>query len=172
MTTELILCIAALSAGFIDAIVGGGGLVQTPAALTLLPQYPVSTILGTLKIPAFSGTSFAAAQYARKVTINYKRLSIMMAVAFTSSIAGSKLLTVVSNQFMKPFLLIILILVAIYTYTNKNFGNHTAKEHSTRRQMFYAMLISVIIGFYDGFIGPGAGSFLILAFINFLGFDF
>ena len=172
MTTELILCIAALSAGFIDAIVGGGGLVQTPAALTLLPQYPVSTILGTLKIPAFSGTSFAAAQYARKVTINYKRLSIMMAVAFTSSIAGSKLLTVVSNQFMKPFLLIILILVAIYTYTNKNFGNHTAKEYSTRRQMFYAMLISVIIGFYDGFIGPGAGSFLILAFINFLGFDF
>jgi len=172
MTTELILCISALCAGFIDAIVGGGGLVQTPAALTLLPQYPVSTILGTLKIPAFSGTSFAAAQYARKVTINYKRLSIMMAVAFTSSIAGSKLLTVVSNQFMKPFLLIILILVAIYTYTNKNFGNHTAKEHSTRRQMFYAMLISVIIGFYDGFIGPGAGSFLILAFINFLGFDF
>ena len=173
MTTELILlCIAALSAGFIDAIVGGGGLVQTPAALSLLPQYPVSTILGTLKIPAFSGTSFAAAQYAKKVTINYKRLAVMTAVAFTASFAGSKLLTVVSNQFMKPFLLVVLVLVAIYTYTNKNFGNHTAKEHSTRRQMLYAMLISIIIGFYDGFIGPGAGSFLILAFINFLGFDF
>src|SRR6476620_8644240 len=80
MTTELILlCTISLASGFIDAIVGGGGLVQTPAALTLLPQYPVATILGTLKIPAFSGSSFAAAQYARKVTINYKRLSIMMA---------------------------------------------------------------------------------------------
>jgi uncharacterized membrane protein YfcA len=81
----------------------GGGLVQTPAALSLLPQYPVSTILGTLKIPAFSGTSFAAAQYAKKVTINYKRLALMTTVAFAASFAGSKLLTVVSNQFMKPF---------------------------------------------------------------------
>jgi uncharacterized membrane protein YfcA len=173
MTTELILlCAVSLASGFIDAIVGGGGLVQTPAALTLFPQYPVATILGTLKIPAFSGSSFAASQYARKVKINFKRLALMTPIAFMAAYAGSKLLTVVSNQFMKPFLLIVLILVAVYTYTNKNFGEHTAKEHSVRRQMLYSILISVILGFYDGFIGPGAGSFLILTFINLLGFDF
>ena len=96
----------------------------------------------------------------------------MIPIAFVAAFAGSKLLTVVSNQFMKPFLLIVLILVAVYTYTNKNFGELTAKEHSVRRQMLYSILISVILGFYDGFIGPGAGSFLILAFINLLGFDF
>jgi uncharacterized membrane protein YfcA len=173
MITSLpLLCGAALAAGFIDAIVGGGGLVQTPAALTLLPQYPVAIVLGTLKIPAFSGTSFAALQYARKVAINYKRLSLMMPVAFIAAFSGSKLLTVVSNGFMKPFLLVVLILVAFYTYTNKNFGRHEEKTHTVRRQLLYSILISLIIGFYDGFIGPGAGSFLILAFIHLLGFDF
>jgi uncharacterized membrane protein YfcA len=164
MTTELIfLCIAAFLAGFIDAIVGGGGLIQTPVGLVLLPQYPVATVLGTLKIPAFSGTSFAAIQYARTVKLDYKRLAAMTA---------SKLLTLVSSSFMKPLLLVILIGVAIYTYTKKNFGAHTEKTHSDSQQWWYAAGISLVIGFYDGFIGPGAGSFLILAFVAILGFDF
>ncbi len=173
MTTDLvILCIIAFLAGFVDAIVGGGGLIQTPAALVLLPQYPVATVIGTLKIPAFSGTSFAAAQYARRVQLNYPLLGSMAAVAFCAAFAGSKLLTLVSNGFMKPFLLVVLVAVAIYTYSKKNFGDHTAKEHTTQQQWTYAILISLLIGFYDGFIGPGAGSFLVLAFITLLGFDF
>jgi len=173
MTTELILlCAAAFTAGFIDAIVGGGGLIQTPSGLILLPQYPVATVIGTLKIPAFTGTFFAAAQYAKRVSINYKQLALMMGIAGTAAFAGSRLLTIVSNQFMKPLLLVVLIAVAIYTYSNKNFGNHTEKSHSVKRQWWYAALISLVIGFYDGFIGPGAGSFLVLAFISLLGFDF
>lgn len=173
MTTELILlCVAAFAAGFVDAIVGGGGLIQTPAALILLPQYPVATVLGTLKIPAFSGTSFAAAQYARRVKLDYKLLGLMAVIAFLAAFAGSRLLTMVSNSFMKPALLVILTGVAIYTYTKKNFGDHEEKDHSSRQQLWYAIMISVVIGFYDGFIGPGAGSFLILAFITVLGFDF
>lgn len=173
MTTELILlCLVAFLAGCIDAIVGGGGLIQTPAGLVLLPQHPVATVIGTLKIPAFTGTSFAAAQYANRVSINYKQLGLMMAIAGTAAFAGSKLLTVVSNDFMKPLLLLVLIAVAIYTYTNKNFGNHTEKSHTVKRQWWYAVLISLVVGFYDGFIGPGAGSFLVLAFISLLGLDF
>jgi uncharacterized membrane protein YfcA len=173
MTSDLIiLCLAAFFAGFVDAIVGGGGLIQTPTGLVMLPQQPVSTVLGTLKIPAFCGTAFAAAQYARKVKLDFRSLGIMMAVAFCAAFAGSKTLTVVSNSFMKPALLIILIGVAIYTYSNKKFGDHTEKDHSTRRQWIYSMATSLVIGFYDGFIGPGAGSFLILAFITLLGFDF
>lgn len=173
MTTEIILlCIAAFTAGFIDAIVGGGGLIQTPSGLILLPQYPVATVIGTLKIPAFTGTSFAAAQYAKRVKFNYKQLGLMMSIAFMAAFAGSKLLTVVSNSFMKPLLLVVLIGVAVYTWRNKNFGNHTEKTHSVKRQGWYAVLISLVIGFYDGFIGPGAGSFLVLSFITLLGFDF
>ena len=173
MTTEIIvLCIVAFSAGFVDAIVGGGGLIQTPAGLIMLPQYPVVTVIGTLKIPAFCGTAFAAAQYARKVKLNFSMLGIMMGVAFCAAMTGSKVLTLVSNSFMKPLLLIVLIGVAIYTYTNKNFGTHTEKSHSVKRQWFYSILISMAVGFYDGFIGPGAGSFLVLGFIGLLGLDF
>jgi len=173
MTTELIfLCIAAFLAGFIDAIVGGGGLIQTPIGLILLPQLPVSTVLGTLKIPSFAGTSFAAIQYARTVKLDYKRLGAMTAIAFVAAFTGSKLLTLVSSSFMKPLLLVVLVAVAIYTYSKKNFRAHTEKGHSDSQQWWYAAGISLVIGFYDGFIGPGAGSFLILAFVTLMGFDF
>ena len=156
LATEMILlCLVAFIAGFVDAIVGGGGLLQTPAGLVLLPQYPVATVIGTLKIPAFSGTSFAALQYARKVRINYRMLLVMTLTAGCAAFAGSVLLNSVSNTFMKPFLLIILVLVAIYTYSNKNFGIHNEKNHSVRQQWQFSILISLVIGFYDGFIGPG-----------------
>src|SRR4051795_6195193 len=90
MTSELILlCLAAFSAGFIDAIVGGGGLVQTPAGLVLMPLFPVSTVIGTLKIPAFSGTALATVQYVQKVKIKWKLTLVMTMLAFFSAIAGS-----------------------------------------------------------------------------------
>ncbi len=167
-----LLCMVAFVAGFVDAIVGGGGLIQTPASLVLLPQFPVATVIGTLKIPAGCGTGFAAAQYARRVRLLWKELGMMASLAFVAAIAGSKLLTVVSNHFMKPFLLAVLVVVALYTFINKNFGHHSHKTHSPRRQQTYALAISGSIGFYDGFIGPGAGTFLVLAFISILGFDF
>lgn len=172
LTTILLLCIAAFIAGFVDAIVGGGGLIQTPVGLILLPQLPVATVIGSLKIPAFSGTFFAAKQYLKKVDMNWKLLSVMMILAFCFSFSGSYLLSTVHNDFMKPILLIVLCVVAIYTYTKKNFGAHTSKNHTQQKQLTYAILIAVAIGFYDGFIGPGAGSFLVMAFITVMGFDF
>ncbi len=168
----VLLCLAAFVAGFVDAIVGGGGLIQTPMGLVLLPNLPVSTVVGTLKVPAFSGTFFAAIQYLKKIEMNWKLLIIMMVLAFPSAYAGSTLLTYVSNDFMKPLLLVVLSLLVVYTYVKKNFGEHADKSHSPAQQILYAVLISFIIGFYDGFIGPGTGSFLVLAFITLLGFDF
>jgi len=138
----------------------------------MLPHLPVATVIGTLKIPAFSGTSIAAAQYARKVKLNYRQLFVMALVAFCAAFTGSTLLASVSNSFMKPFLLFVLIAVAIYTYSNKKFGIHTHKAHTNKEQWMYALGISLVIGFYDGFIGPGAGSFLVIAFISLLGYDF
>src|ERR1043165_1862876 len=97
MTVEwidlLLLCIAAFLAGFVDAIVGGGGLIQLPAALVILPQFPVASVIASLKIPAFSGTAFAAWQYVKKVRINWRLLTVICTVAFFSSYAGSYLLT-------------------------------------------------------------------------------
>ena len=168
----ILLCIAAFFAGFVDAIVGGGGLIQTPVALILMPNLAVSSIIGSLKIPAFSGTSFAANQYLKKVDMNWKLLSIMAVVAFASAFLGSHLLTKVHNDFMKPLLLVVLTLIAIYTFTKKDFGIHQAKGHSVKRQLLLAVSMSICIGFYDGFIGPGTGSFLVLGFVSVLGFDF
>ena len=171
-STIILLCIAAFAAGFVDAIVGGGGLIQTPMGLILLPQLPVSTVVGSLKIPAFSGTAFAAAQYVKKVVINWKLLVPMMALAMLASFAGSSLLTQMHNDFMKPVLLVVLTIVAIYTFLKKDFGQHKEKAHSPTLHIVYSLLISLVIGFYDGFIGPGAGSFLVLAFVVVMGYDF
>lgn len=168
----LLLCLAAFCAGFVDAIVGGGGLIQIPAALVILPAHPVINIIGSLKIPAFSGTFFAAVQYLKKVQMNWKLLSIICTISFFASFAGSELLTVVDNRFMKPVLLAVLIGVAVYTYTKKSFGQHEARQHSEQTERNRAIAFSFFIGLYDGFIGPGTGSFLMLCFITLLGFDF
>ncbi len=101
-----------------------------------------------------------------------KRVLLMMAIASPLAFFGSHMLTLVNNAFMKPMLLVILIGVALYTYTKKNFGSHTEQEHTELAHMVYAIAISAVIGFYDGFVGPGSGSILILAFITFLGYDF
>ncbi len=168
----ILLCIAAFFAGFVDAIVGGGGLIQTPVALIALPNLAVSTVIGSLKIPAFSGTAFAARQYLKKVEMNWKLLFIMALVAFSAAFLGSNVLTLVSNNFMKPILLVVLSVIAIYTFTKKNFGIHQEKNLSPKRQLALAVVMSSCIGFYDGFIGPGTGSFLVLGFVAILGFDF
>lgn len=168
----ILLCIGAFIAGFVDAIVGGGGLIQTPLALVLLPNLNVASVIGSLKIPAFSGTLLATFLYLKKVTIKWRLLLLMIALAVPSAYAGSALLNYVSNDFMKPFLLVVLSVLAVYTFAKKNFGQHAAKSQTAAQQVLYAVIISCVIGFYDGFIGPGTGSFLVLAFITLLGFDF
>lgn len=172
ITIILLLCLVAFLAGFVDAIVGGGGLIQTPMGLILLPNLPVATIIASLKIPSFSGTFFAAIQYLKKIEMNWKLVLVMMLFSIPSAFAGSALLTCVSNNFMKPLLLIVLSFLVLYTYTKKNFGQHSNTIHSNKQLIGNAIMISIIIGFYDGFIGPGTGSFFVVAFISILGFDF
>lgn len=173
MSSEIIiLCIAAFAAGFIDAIVGGGGLVQTPAILVTLPQYPVATLLGTTKIPSFTGTSIASYQYAKRIQLQWKLVLLMCSIALFAAITGSYTVTIISNQYMKPIIFCVLIVVAVYTYAKKNFGIAVAKNIHPRHELLYGALFALAIGFYDGFIGPGAGSFLVLFFIGALGFDF
>lgn len=173
MIEELILlCIAAFGAGFIDAIVGGGGLLQTPAMLIILPQYPVATLLGTAKIPSFSGTAFAAYKYSRNVHLNWRLLLSISLVAFIGAFAGAYCVSMLKNEMIKPVIFVVLICVALYTYSKKSFGLHKENDLSVFQQMIIGLFFGLVIGFYDGLIGPGTGSFLILVFIALLGSDF
>ncbi|GAB4018157.1 sulfite exporter TauE/SafE family protein [Spirosoma koreense] len=167
-----VLCLFSFLAGFIDAIIGGGGLVQTPAILFTLPQYPIPTLFGTTKIPSLCGSLMGAYQYSRRVAVAGRFIGPMMAIAFGASWLGSLTLTRVPNSFMKPLALVILILVFVYTVTKKDFGQVSQRVVTEKQQRFRMWVMGLGIGFYDGFFGPGTGSFLVLGFITLIGFDF
>ena len=172
MTEILTLCFFAFLAGFIDSIVGGGGLIQVPALLVTLPQYSVQMLLGTGKIPSFTGTMMSAFQYGKKVKFQWWWLLPASVAALTFSIIGSSLVSQLDSRTLKPLILVLLVLVAIYTFIKKDLGSIKTKEISRSKSMSYGIIIGSILGLYDGFFGPGTGSFLVLAFISILGFDF
>jgi uncharacterized membrane protein YfcA len=172
ISATIIVCIASFAAGFIDAIVGGGGLIQTPVLLMCFPNLPVASLLGTTKIPSFSGTAVSLYQYSKHVTINNKLIFWIALVAFAASMFGSMLVSSISNEVLKPVILIVLVLVAIYTFTKNDFGQQEAKSIPHPTALFRGISSGLLIGFYDGFIGPGTGSFLVLVFVGLLGNDF
>ena len=161
-----------LLAGFIDAVVGGGGLIQLPALLLQLPSSPLPTILGTNKIAALSGTSVAAAQYARRIRYNFPLLFVISFFAFISAHLGAKLASRIDPASFRPLILVILISIAIYTYFKKDLGTRDGQTVRMPMQYLYGSLMGILNGFYDGFIGPGTGSFFVLAFVVLLGFEF
>lgn len=167
------LCGFAFLAGFIDAIAGGGGLIQLPALFIVLPsETEVAPILGTNKLSSICGTSIATVQYARKIEMNW-RVALYAAVpAFLLSALGASVVSLFSKDSLRPVILILLIAVAIYTLIQKNFGAEHVPRLSEHKEKLYAALIGSSIGFYDGFFGPGTGSFLIFLFIGIFGFDF
>lgn len=171
-STLLTLCGFSFLAGFIDAIIGGGGLIQTPATLFTLPQYPVPNLIATTKIPSLAGSLMGAFQYCRRVKVVFRFIGPMMAIAFVASWLGAITLTRVPNSFMKPLALVILIAVFMYTFTKKDFGQVVHRVISVQQQRVRMWGMGAIVGFYDGFFGPGTGSFLVLGFIALLGFDF
>ncbi|MES2591193.1 MAG: TSUP family transporter [Bacteroidota bacterium] len=172
LSSTIIVCIASFIAGFVDAIVGGGGLIQTPVLLMSFPSLPVASLLGTTKIPSFSGTAVSLYQYSKRVTINWKLIIWIAAAAFAASMLGSMLVTIINNELLKPIILIALAGVAVYTYSKKNFGQQEAQEISFSNALIRGVTTGLLIGFYDGFIGPGTGSFLVLMFVGLLGNDF
>lgn len=170
--TWILICAVAFIAGFIDSIVGGGGLVQTPVLLFTFPHTPVANLLGTTKIPSFSGTSIAAYQYAKRVRIQWALIIPVAIVAFIASLIGSHTVTLIHNQVIKPIILVVLVGVAIYTYTRKSFGIVSGNATLSSNALAKGIISGLLIGFYDGFIGPGTGSFLLLVFIALLNEDF
>ena len=172
LITVFLLALSAFTAGFIDAVVGGGGLIQTPFLLITFPKIPLPVLFGTNKIAALAGTSIAAFKYAKKITFNYKLLFVIALSCFISSFLGAKIVSHIDSNILKPVILVILIAIAIYTFFKKNLGAHQTKELSLNKQMLYGSAIGLIVGFYDGFFGPGTGSFFVLGFVIILGFEF
>ena len=170
--TLFFLAAFAFIAGFLDAIVGGGGLIQLPALLIQFPQLALPTLFGTNKIAALSGTSIAAVQYAKRIRFNWKVLLSISLFSFLFSFLGARTVSYLDSEALKPLILIILIAIAIYTFIKKDLGNVATKDLSTTKKMIFGAVIGAVIGFYDGFFGPGTGSFFVLAFVVILGFDF
>ena len=173
-TAIVIISLILLSfiAGFIDAIVGGGGLIQLPGLLINMPNQPLLTLFGTNKIAALAGTSVAAYQYSKRIKFDYKLLLIISFFSFVASFLGAKAVSFIKAETLKPIILVILILIAIYTFIKKDLGSVQTKKLPLNKQILFGSLIGIVVGFYDGFFGPGTGSFFVLGFVVILGFEF
>ena len=174
MTIELLwMCVFAFLAGMMDAAVGGGGLLQIPALFGLLPsQTPVATIMGTNKFAAVMGTLTSGWQYVRKIQVPWKMLLPAAALAFITSYSGSMLVSHIPVQWFKPLILVVLIVMAVYTFCKKDFGQKVRQHQLTQKEWCIGLACGALIGFYDGVIGPGTGSFLTFMFIRLFAFDF
>ncbi|MBK7129806.1 MAG: TSUP family transporter [Crocinitomicaceae bacterium] len=170
--TILLLAGFSFLAGFIDSIVGGGGLIQLPALLINLPQTPLLAIFGTNKIGSLAGTSIAAVSYSRKVKFDFRLLFVISFFAFVSAYFGAKIVSHISVDALKPIILFILIAIAVFTLIKKDLGAVSTKSLSRNKKIIYGSIAACVIGFYDGFFGPGTGSFFVLAFVLILGFEF
>jgi hypothetical protein len=167
-----VLGLAAFLAGFVDAVVGGGGLIQVPALFSVYTAAPAASLLGTNKLAGIWGTSVAAVNYVRSVRLNWSVILPSALMAFLFAFAGSVTVTYIPPTYLRMALPFILAAIAVYTFWKKDLGSHFLPLYSGRKEIWIAILVGAIIGFYDGFFGPGTGSFFIFVFVRVFGYDF
>ena len=174
MAWELILGLVffAFCAGTIDAAVGGGGLIQIPALMSALPQTAPATLFGTNKLASICGTGSAAFSFIRRVKLQWLLLAVIAVFAFISAFVGAACVSMVPTHILRPIVLVMLVVIAIYTFIKKQFGQVHVDQRITPKLLIFAAIGSLVIGFYDGIFGPGTGSFFIFFFIRFLQVDF
>ena len=168
----LIVTLASLLAGFVDSIVGGGGLILVPALFAVFPTTHPATLFGVNKGASVWGTAVATVQYARRVDMRWRALLPAAAVGFAGSLAGAWLVTVVDGAFLRKLLPLVLLAVLVYTLVKKDLGRTHAPRFSGAAETLAACGIGLVLGFYDGFFGPGTGSFFVFLFVRWLGYDF
>ncbi|RBY83354.1 TSUP family transporter [Blastococcus sp. TF02A-26] len=169
--TLALLLIAAFAAGWIDAVVGGGGLLQLPALL-LVPGISPVQALATNKLSSVFGTTTSAVTYGRRVRPDLRTALPMAGVALLSSAAGASVAALLPAEVIKPVIVVALVGIGLFTLLRPSLGEVTALRHSGRRHHGTAVGIGAVIGFYDGVLGPGTGSFLVFAMVSLLGYDF
>ena len=168
----LIVSLASLLAGFVDSIVGGGGLILVPALFATFPAAHPATLFGTNKGASVWGTAFATWQFSRRVEVRWAALLPAAGAGFVASFAGAWLVTVVSPDYLRKLLPLVLLAVLMYTVAKKDLGRSHAPRFSGAAEQWVAASVGALIGFYDGFFGPGTGSFLVFLFVRLLGYDF
>jgi uncharacterized membrane protein YfcA len=167
----IILCLASFVAGFVDSIVGGGGLIQLPAFMMILPQYPLITLLGTNKLVSVTGTAVSTYRFSRQIPFIKTIIIPAILTSFVFSFFGAFTVSIISNEFLKPLFMVLLFLVFLVTIRNKAFGivDH---DPNVEIPVWKPIMIGSILGFYDGFFGPGTGSFLIIGFVGLMSMTF
>ena len=169
--TVFFLILAAFSAGLVDAIAGGGGLIQLPALLIGLPQASTVEVLGTNKVASVFGTTASALTYRRSVKTDARFLVTMALPALFGSVLGALSASLIPTQSMRPIVFVLLVAVAIYTWRKPDLGSIEALRYQKNKRFLISAIAGLVIGFYDGIFGPGTGSFLMLILI-YLGFAF
>jgi uncharacterized membrane protein YfcA len=164
--------LASALAGFVDAIVGGGGLVLVPALFATYVTAPPATLLGTNKSASVWGTLFALGQYSRRLRMPWRKLSMAVALTWLGSWLGAYTLTWLAPDFLRKWLPVVLLLVLIYTLMRKDLGQTHAPRLAGTGESLALGFIGFVIGCYDGFFGPGTGSFFVFVMVRWLGYDF
>lgn len=170
--TLALLCLFAFLAGFVDSMVGGGGLIQLPAMLLLLKGVPVPVIFGTGKVSSLAGTATALWRYSGRVPMQWRSVGAAAITAGLFSFAGARVVSLLPSELLRPLVLGLLVVIATYTFWRKDFGAIHAPRLTPSRETLYGVLVGAILGFYDGFFGPGTGSLLLFAFVGLFGYDF
>jgi uncharacterized membrane protein YfcA len=159
----------------VDSVVGGGGLIQLPALLLLLPKElaaNVATVFGINKMASICGTGMAVIQYARKVKLNWFMLTPAAVTALIFAFLGARTVALIRSDVLKPIIFVLLVMVAIYTFFRRDLGERHEPRFVAHHERLIALMVGAVMGFYDGFFGPGTGSFLTFIFIGWFGFDF
>ena len=168
----LFLAIASGFAGFVDAMAGGGGLIQLPALIVGLPNKELPLILGTNKVPSIFGTAAAARNYFKNIKPDIPLTLSMMGPAFIGSMGGASLAAAVPKDFFKPFIVFLLVAVAVYTWLKPELGMSENLKYTHKKRLVIVALIGLLIGFYDGIFGPGTGTFLVFFLVSGIGYAF
>lgn len=166
------MSLASLLAGFVDAIVGGGGLILVPALFAIFPTAQPASLFGLNKSASVWGTGMAALQFSRRVQMNWSSLLPAAAAGLLGGFVGAWAVTVVSGEFLRKLLPLVLLGVLAYTLARKDLGRHHKPALSAGAERLAAASIGLLLGFYDGFFGPGTGSFFVFLFVRWLGYDF
>lgn len=172
LTTLVLLGLAGLAAGFVDAVVGGGGLIQLPALVLGLPGASPVEVLATNKLGSVCGTTVSSVTYYRRVKPDATTFLPLMACAFVGSLAGAVVASQIPASAFEPIILVVLVVVGAYVLFKPELGGMTALRFTGRRHLAAAMGAGVVIGFYDGALGPGTGSFFVFALVGLMGYAF
>lgn len=168
----LLTALAGFAAGLIDSIVGGGGLVLTPAMLNLHPGLHILQAIATQRTSSIFGTSVAAWNYLRRIRIERRVLLPACAAALIASALGVQLAKRIDGEVLKWTVLAVCVLLALYTALRKDLGLHEDRRFPPEREALVAAGVGGAMGFYNGLIGPGTGTLMVFAFVSVLGLDF